>query len=49
MGSFSIWHWLILLVLFCIPAGIAMLVWLIVRYAQKRTNSKPLPPHDQRP
>ena len=49
MGSFNIWHGLILLVLFCIPAGIALLVWLIVRYSQKRASAKQLPPHDQQP
>lgn len=40
MGSFSIWHWLILLVLLATPVAIGLLVWLIVRISNKRAAAK---------
>lgn len=35
MGSFSIWHWIIVLIIFSIPVGIGLVIWLIVRAARK--------------
>jgi hypothetical protein len=35
MGSFSIWHWIIVLVILAIPVFIGLTIWLIVR-ASKR-------------
>lgn len=35
MGSFSIWHWVIVLVVLCIPLGIGLVIWLIVRAARR--------------
>ena len=35
MGSFSIWHWIIVLFILAIPVGIGLIIWLIVR-ASKR-------------
>jgi len=31
LGSFSIWHWLIVLIIFVIPVCIGLFVWLIIR------------------
>lgn len=44
MGSFSIWHILILLSLLLIPVGIALVVWFIVRISNKRSPVNQLPP-----
>lgn len=44
MGSFSIWHILILLILLAIPVGIALVVWFIVRISNKRSPVSQLPP-----
>ncbi|OOX16360.1 hypothetical protein Xazr_14410 [Xanthomonas campestris pv. azadirachtae] len=35
MGSFSIWHWIIVLIVLSIPVGIGLVIWLIVRAARK--------------
>lgn len=40
MGGFSIWHWLIMLIVLAIPVGIGLLVWLVVRLSQKRSAEK---------
>ncbi|MDH5833282.1 SHOCT domain-containing protein [Luteimonas kalidii] len=40
MGSFSIWHWTILLLLVTVPALlIGGLVWLIVRVSRRRRGT----------
>ena len=35
MGSFSIWHWIIGLIILSIPVGIGLIIWLVVRAASK--------------
>jgi hypothetical protein len=35
MGSFSIWHWIIVLIILSIPVGTGLVIWLIVRVARK--------------
>lgn len=35
MGSFGIWHWIILLIILFIPVGIGLIIWLIVRAVRK--------------
>jgi hypothetical protein len=35
MGSFSIWHWIILLFFVAVPACIGLVVWLILRAVKK--------------
>lgn len=35
MGSFSIWHWIVVLFIVGIPGAIGLIVWLVVR-ASKR-------------
>ena len=35
MGSFSIWHWIIVLIVLAIPFAIGLVIWLIVRAAEK--------------
>ena len=37
MGSFSIWHLIIVLIVLSIPVGIGLVIWLIVRAAGKPT------------
>ncbi len=44
MGSFSVWHILILSILLAIPVGIALLVWFIVRISHNRSPVSRLPP-----
>lgn len=45
MGSFSIWHWLILLLLLAVPAVlIGGLVWLIVHLSRRKSTSVPHAP-----
>lgn len=43
MGSFSIWHWIIVLIVLSIPIGIGLVIWLIVR-ATKKTAVPSIPP-----
>ncbi|MEL4892952.1 hypothetical protein PQU63_19825 [Xanthomonas protegens] len=43
MGGFSIWHWLILLVVLAFPLLIGMVVWLAIR-AQRRRPAAAVPP-----
>ncbi len=40
MGSFSIWHWLILLVFLASPLFLGLLVWWLVRIVQKRSGPR---------
>jgi hypothetical protein len=50
MGSFSIWHWIVVLLFFVIPACIGLVIWLIAR-AVKRPSSVPeltFPPDSKR-
>ncbi|WP_084590702.1 SHOCT domain-containing protein [Arenimonas metalli] len=35
MGSFSIWHWIILLVILSIPVFIGLVIWLVIRATRK--------------
>ena len=45
MGSFSIWHWIILLGMLAIPVCIGLVIWLVVRATRKPTAlSKPTGP-----
>lgn len=49
MGGFSIWHWLILLVVLAIPLLIGGVVWLAIRAQRRRPAAAappPLPPVD---
>ncbi|AJC47884.1 SHOCT domain-containing protein [Xanthomonas sacchari] len=48
MGGFSIWHWLILLVLLALPLLVGMVVWLAIRAQRRRpaAAAPPLPPVD---
>ena len=39
MGGFSIWHWLILLVVLASPLVLGLLVWWLVRIVQKRSGT----------
>ena len=40
MGSFSLWHWIIVLFIVCIPVAIiGLIVWLVVR-----TSKRPVAP-----
>lgn len=39
MGSFSIWHWLIVLIIFVIPVCIGLFVWLIIRATSKPSST----------
>lgn len=43
MGGFSIWHWLVLLVVFAFPLLIGVVVWLAIR-AQRRRPAVAAPP-----
>ncbi|MCI2244030.1 MULTISPECIES: SHOCT domain-containing protein [Xanthomonas] len=43
MGGFSIWHWLVLLVVLAFPLLIAVVVWLAIR-AQRRRPAAAAPP-----
>lgn len=36
MGSFGIWHWIIVLVMLAIPISIGLIIWLIVRVSKGR-------------
>lgn len=36
MGSLSIWHAAVLLVLLAVPVGIGLLVWLLVRASRRK-------------
>ena len=45
MGSFSIWHWLILLLLLAVPVVlIGGLVWLIAHLSRRKPTSMPHAP-----
>ena len=35
MGSFSIWHWIIVLFILAIPVAIGLIIWLIARVSKK--------------
>jgi len=35
MGSFSIWHWIIMLMVLAIPAVIGLIIWLVIRATTK--------------
>ncbi|RPD83470.1 SHOCT domain-containing protein [Luteimonas sp. 100069] len=35
MGSFSLWHGIIVLIMLAIPVGIGLVIWLIVRAVRK--------------
>lgn len=35
MGSFSIWHWIIVFILLAVPVVVGVVVWLIVRTATR--------------
>ncbi|MET0548658.1 MAG: hypothetical protein ABW002_05215 [Xanthomonas sp.] len=43
MGGFSIWHWLVLLVMLAVPLLIGVVVWLAVR-SQRRRPAVAAPP-----
>ncbi|MBB5940754.1 MULTISPECIES: SHOCT domain-containing protein [Xanthomonas] len=43
MGGFSIWHWLVLLVMLGVPLLIGVVVWLAIR-AQRRRPAAAAPP-----
>ena len=50
MGSFSLWHWIIVLVIFSVPVGIGMAIWLFVRAARKpAAPSRPTVPASASP
>ncbi len=45
MGSFSIWHWIIVLIVLAIPVGIGLAIWLAIRSTKKpAAASKPTVP-----
>jgi hypothetical protein len=45
MGSFSMWHWLVLLLLVAIPAAlIGAMVWLMRRLSRRKHGSAERPP-----
>jgi cytoskeletal protein RodZ len=41
MGSFSIWHWIIVLVFLSLPLVIGLVVWLIIRAVRKNAPAPP--------
>ncbi|MCI2260354.1 MULTISPECIES: SHOCT domain-containing protein [Xanthomonas] len=43
MGGFSIWHWLVLLVVLAFPLLIAVVVWLAIRAQRRRPAAAPPP------
>lgn len=47
MGGFSIWHWLVLMVMLGIPLLIGVVVWMAIRAQRRRpaaVAAPPLPP-----
>ncbi|MDQ1093740.1 cytoskeletal protein RodZ [Xanthomonas sacchari] len=44
MGGFSIWHWLVLLVVLAFPLLIGVVVWLAIRAQWRRPPAAPPPP-----
>ncbi len=47
MGGFSIWHWIIVLVIALTGAGvIALVVWAIVKTVNRSAGRPPSPPSD---
>ncbi|KMM75519.1 hypothetical protein ACP93_11365 [Xanthomonas sp. NCPPB 1128] len=44
MGGFSIWHWLVLLVVLAFPLLIGVVVWLAIRAQRRRPAVAPPPP-----
>lgn len=45
MGSFGIWHWIVVLIILSIPVGIGFIIWLVVRAASKpAAPSRPAAP-----
>ncbi|WP_420007355.1 SHOCT domain-containing protein [Xanthomonas sacchari] len=46
MGGFSIWHWLVLMVMLGIPLLIGVVVWMTIRAQRRRPAAvaPPLPP-----
>lgn len=43
MGGFSIWHWIIVLIVISIPVGIGLVIWLVVRAARKPATPSQTP------
>lgn len=39
MGAFSIWHWIIVLIILSVPAFVGLVIWLVVRAVARSSAS----------
>ena len=44
MGSFSLWHWIIVLFILAIPIVIGLIIWLVVRAARRTAATSTVAP-----